>query len=139
MAWSRGELSREDLAYYAGQYYQQEGRFSRFVSAVHSNCPELAARQALIENLRDEDCGTENHPELWLRFAESVGAAREMVKTADVSPKTRACVEAFEASRADRGWPAWPLCTLTRRSSRRWPRRRWKDSINFTGSTRKTP
>ncbi len=97
MAWTRGELSREDLAYYAGQYYQQEGRFSRFVSAVHSNCPELAARQALIENLRDEDCGAENHPELWLRFAEAVGAAREMVKTADVSPKTRACVEAFEA------------------------------------------
>ena len=40
-AWTMGTLTREDLAHYAQQYYQQEARFPRYLSAVHSNCPEL--------------------------------------------------------------------------------------------------
>ena len=36
-AWTMGSLTREDLAYYAEQYYQQESNFPRYVSAVHSN------------------------------------------------------------------------------------------------------
>ena len=50
-AWTMGTLTRDDLAYYAQQYFQQEARFPRFVSAVHSNCPEIKTRQMLLENL----------------------------------------------------------------------------------------
>ena len=94
-AWTMGTLTREDLAVYAQQYYQQESRFPRYVSAVHSNCPELKVRQVLLDNLTHEEAGPENHPELWLRFAESVGASRASVKNAEMLPQTKACVEAF--------------------------------------------
>lgn len=103
-AWTRGELSREDLAHYARQYYRQESRFPRYVSAVHSNCPDAAARQALLENLNHEEQGPENHPELWLRFAETVGADRRSVAEAAAHAKTDACVEAFTGLSKDSDW-----------------------------------
>ncbi len=103
-AWTRGELTREDLAEYARQYYQQESRFPRYLSAVHSNCPQLETRQALLENLNEEEQGPENHPELWLRFAESVGASRESVLGARPHPKTAECVRAFERLSRDADW-----------------------------------
>jgi pyrroloquinoline quinone (PQQ) biosynthesis protein C len=34
---------------------------------------------ALLENLIKEERGAENYPELWLRFAETLGIARETV------------------------------------------------------------
>jgi pyrroloquinoline-quinone synthase len=101
-AWTMGTLTREDLAYYAQQYYQQEVRFPRYVSAVHSNCPELKTRQMLIENLTHEESGPENHPELWLAFAGAVGASRESVQNAEMNAGTKECVETFtRLSRAD--------------------------------------
>ena len=101
-AWTMGTLSREDLAHYAQQYYQQESRFPRYVSAVHSNCPELKARQMLIENLTHEEAGPENHPELWLAFAGAVGASRESVQNAELNEGTKRCVDAFtRLSRSD--------------------------------------
>ncbi|MBI4424253.1 MAG: CADD family putative folate metabolism protein [Elusimicrobia bacterium] len=105
-AWTRGTLSREDLAEYARQYYQQEARFSRYVSAVHANCPDLAARQALVENLTHEEQGPENHPELWLRFAESVGASRRSVTAAVGHAKTQACVAEFDRLSRGSEWLA---------------------------------
>jgi pyrroloquinoline-quinone synthase len=101
-AWTMGTLTRDDLAYYAQQYYSQEARFPRYLSAVHSNCPELDARQMLIENLTHEESGPENHPELWLAFAGAVGASRESVQNAEMNAGTKECVETFtRLSRAD--------------------------------------
>jgi pyrroloquinoline-quinone synthase len=94
-AWTMGTLTREDLAHYAQQYYQQEARFPRYVSAVHSDCPELKARQTLLDNLNHEEAGPENHPELWLRFAEAVGASRESVVGAALASQTVACMKTF--------------------------------------------
>jgi pyrroloquinoline-quinone synthase len=101
-AWTMGTLTREDLAYYAQEYYQQEARFPRYVSAVHSNCPELKTRQMLLENLTHEESGPENHPELWLRFAGAVGADRGSVQNAQMNDGTKRCVETFDRlSRGD--------------------------------------
>ena len=104
-AWTMGTLTRGDLAYYAEQYYQQEARFPRYLSAVHSNCSELNVRQELLQNLNHEEAGAENHPELWLRFGESVGASRGTVVVAAMAPETQACVETFEALCGDKRWP----------------------------------
>ena len=104
-AWNEGKLGREDLAYYATQYYQQEQRFPRYLSAVHSNCPELKTRQMLWENMGHEEAGENNHPELWLRFAESVGASRDSVENAVINEKTVACVSEFEKLARDNKWP----------------------------------
>ena len=95
-AWTMGTLTREDLAYYAQQYYQQEARFPRYVSAVHSNCPEIKPRQMLLENLTHEESGPDNHPELWLAFAGAVGASRESVINAEMNSGTKRCVKTFD-------------------------------------------
>lgn len=95
-AWTAGTLTREDLAHYARQYYAQESRFPRFVSAVHSNCPDLKTRQMLLENLNHEESGPDNHPEQWLRFAGAVGADRASVLGAKADAGTTKCVESFD-------------------------------------------
>lgn len=94
-AWQQGKLSPDDLRYYAVEYYPHVAAFPRYVSAVHSNTPELKARQTLLENLIAEEQGAENHPELWLRFAEGLGLKREDVLGAEPQPETSKCVEAF--------------------------------------------
>ncbi len=75
--WSAGRLSLERLRNYAAQYYRHVEAFPRYLSALHSRCEDLETRQALLDNLIDEERGAENHPELWLRFAEGLGASRQ--------------------------------------------------------------
>ena len=43
----------------------------------------------------DEDKGNENHPELWMRFAEGMGNTREEVKNKIAMKETRDLVETF--------------------------------------------
>src|ERR1700686_586550 len=93
--WAEGKLSRETLAEYAKQYYAHVAAFPTYVSAVHSRCDDLEVRQLLLENLIEEERGEDNHPELWLRFAEGLGASRESVLAAAPSPSTRKLVETF--------------------------------------------
>ena len=96
-AWSEGKLSNSILAEYAKQYYAHVRAFPTYVSAVHSRCEDLETRQMLLENLIEEERGVENHPELWLRFAESLGVARKDVENADLLASTRASVERLKS------------------------------------------
>jgi pyrroloquinoline-quinone synthase len=93
LAWNEGRLTREMLKDYACQYYHLEKEFPRMVSAVHSNAPDLDVRQHLLENLVDEEQGDENHPELWLRFAEALGASRQEVEETQLLPGTSRAIE----------------------------------------------
>lgn len=93
VAWTEGKLSKQILADYAKQYYAHVRAFPTYVSAVHSRCDDVELRQELLENLIEEERGTENHPELWLRFAEGLGASRDDVKSAQLLPSTAASVE----------------------------------------------
>lgn len=95
-AWSEGKLSKSVLAEYAKQYYAHVRAFPTYVSAVHSRCEDLETRQMLLENLIEEEHGDENHPELWLRFAESLEVAREDVKNAELLASTRASVASLK-------------------------------------------
>lgn len=97
VAWSEGKLSKSVLAEYAKQYYAHVRAFPTYVSAVHSNCDDLSIRQELLENLVEEERGDENHPELWLRFAESLGVTREAVKDAELLPATKASVASLKS------------------------------------------
>nr|WP_082332312.1 iron-containing redox enzyme family protein [Rickettsia conorii] len=45
------------------------------LSAIHSKCSDIQARQRLLGNLIEEQ-GEENHPELWKRFAKGLGCLR---------------------------------------------------------------
>lgn len=93
--WSAGQLNIEVLQNYAGQYFHHVNAFPRYVSRIHSNCDDLQARQVLLGNLTDEEKGDDNHPELWLRFAEGVGADRESVKNAELLEETHNLVQGF--------------------------------------------
>jgi pyrroloquinoline-quinone synthase len=90
-AWTEGRLSIEALRAYAAQYYNHVAAFPTYLSAIHSRTPDLATRQYLLENLIDEERGTDSHPELWLRFAEGLGASREEIRGAAPLPETAAC------------------------------------------------
>lgn len=95
-AWNEGKLSKEALAEYAKQYYAHVRNFPTYLSAVHSRCDDAEVRQQLLENLIEEERGGENHPELWLRFADGMGVDRDDVRGADLLPQTQASVDALQ-------------------------------------------
>lgn len=94
-AWSKGELSIETLKKYAAQYYQQVQSFPRFVSRVHTHCPEIEARKILLKNLVDEEIHGTDHPALWMQFANGLGADRNYVLHDAPLPETTAMVDAY--------------------------------------------
>ena len=94
-AWTAGTLPLERLRNYAVRYYPHVEAFPRYLSAIHSRCTNLATRQALLENLIEEERGAENHPELWLRFAEALGMSRDKVTGAAPSEAARELVDTF--------------------------------------------
>ncbi len=94
-AWTAGTLSIERLQNYAVEYYPHVAAFPRYLSAIHSRCADIATRQAILENLIEEERGAENHPELWLRFAEAIGVPRERVVDSTASPSSTALVDEF--------------------------------------------
>lgn len=87
--WSEGKLTQATLGEYAKQYYAHVAAFPVYVSSVHSRCDDISVRQMLLENLIEEERGEENHPELWLRFAEGLGVNRDEVKGAELLPSTK--------------------------------------------------
>jgi pyrroloquinoline-quinone synthase len=97
VAWTEGKLSKAVLAEYAKQYYAHVRAFPTYVSGVHSHCEDVAIRQELLENLIEEERGEENHPELWLRFAEGLGVAREDVGEAELLATTKDSVRRLRA------------------------------------------
>lgn len=103
-SWSAGTLSMAALQEYSKQYYRQVEAFPTYVSAVHANCPLLPVRQQLLENLLEEERGADNHPELWLRFAEALGVGREDVLTAAPLRETEALVSTFRTLTRERSY-----------------------------------
>ena len=102
-AWTEGRLSTGALRGYAAQYYKHVAAFPRYLSAIHAQTSDIETRQYLLENLIDEERGTENHPELWIRFAEGIGSTRGAVRGAAALPETSACDIAYREIASARG------------------------------------
>ena len=96
VAWSKGELSRETLQGYAGQYYHFESNFPRYVAAAYSHLTDARDRRVLLENLVDEEGRDPTHPALWLDFAAGIGLARTAARSAKPRPATRNLLAAYE-------------------------------------------
>lgn len=77
-AWSAGELTREDLREYALDYYQHVHAFPSYLAAFALRLNEGELRRAVLANMRDEQGGENElaHSDLWLDFAEGMGARR---------------------------------------------------------------
>jgi pyrroloquinoline-quinone synthase len=106
-AWSAGELSREDLREYALDYYQQVQAFPTYLAAFALRLNEGELRRAVLANMRDEQGGEsasgetgESHSDIWLDFAEGMGASRTGVRHQAV-PKVNRLISHFSDVASD--------------------------------------
>jgi pyrroloquinoline-quinone synthase len=84
-AWAAGELTREDLREYARHYYHHVQAFPCYLAEFALRLNESELRRAVLANMCDEKgnaggSGKDavSHSELWLDFAEGMGASRDM-------------------------------------------------------------
>ncbi len=102
LAWTRGELTKQALADYAQQYYHHVAAFPTYLSSVHANCDDQDTRKQLLNNLIDEEAGSPNHSELWLRFAQGLGLSEADVQCSEKWTETKNLVGTFRAVCRDR-------------------------------------
>ena len=94
-AWERGALTRAQLATYARVYYPHVRAFPEHLRAAAAGADDPAVRAELAANLADELSNPKPHAELWLDFAEALGADRRAVADAPPAPAARAAVATF--------------------------------------------
>jgi pyrroloquinoline-quinone synthase len=97
LAWARGELSKDALTDYSEQYYHHVAAFPTYLSAVHANCDDQATRKELLNNLIDEEAGSPNHPELWKKFAGSLGVEEAKLAQTGKQPETENLINTFRS------------------------------------------
>jgi pyrroloquinoline-quinone synthase len=94
-AWERGELTREQLATYARIYYPHVRAFPRHLEAAMAHATDEGIRAELADNLADELGNPAPHDELWVDFAEGVGADRAAVVAGGAHPAAERIVSTF--------------------------------------------
>jgi len=84
-AWAAGELTRDDLREYARHYYHHVEAFPGYLAELALRLDEGELRRAVLANMCDEKGASGGpgkdsvpHSELWLDFAEGMGARRDM-------------------------------------------------------------
>jgi pyrroloquinoline-quinone synthase len=80
-AWSEGKLTGEDLRQYAADYYHHVAAFPTCLSAFHARLEDGDLRRNVLRNLADEEIEGRAHADMWLDFAEGMGADRQGVAT----------------------------------------------------------
>jgi pyrroloquinoline-quinone synthase len=93
LAWSAGTLTRDDLAFYSTQYWHQVQAFPGYLQTLADRLPSSSARSVVLENLADER--DDDHPGLWLRWADELGVSRSDINSQAAEPETLACIESF--------------------------------------------
>jgi pyrroloquinoline-quinone synthase len=96
-AWTAGELTKEDLKFYAEQYYHQVSQFPTYLTALHSRLPEGATRRDVLANAYEEECEGVAHSALWLRFAEGIGDTESILGEKTPIPEVSELVRTFRA------------------------------------------
>src|SRR5215472_10654050 len=92
-AWAVGELTQEDLRQYAIEYFHHVAAFPDYLEIFESR-PQLESElaQAVAENRAGED----GHAELWLDFAEGMGADRARVSSEQPLAEIHDLIDAFQ-------------------------------------------
>jgi pyrroloquinoline-quinone synthase len=94
-AWTAGTLPMASLQEYARQYFHFEAAFPTFLSAIHAHCEPGETRQAILDNLWDEEHGADNHLALWLRFCDALGLDEADVHASKPNAETRDLIAGF--------------------------------------------
>jgi pyrroloquinoline-quinone synthase len=96
-AWSAGELTKEDLKFYAEQYFHQVSQFPTYLTSLHSRLPEGPIRRDVLANAYEEECDGIAHSDLWKRFAEGMGGAGSNLGKKTPVPEVNDLVKTFRA------------------------------------------
>jgi len=94
-AWTAGELTRDDLRQYATDYYHHVAAFPAYLSALHTRLEDGETRRAILRNLCEEEIAGRPHTEMWLDFAEGMGADRNVVRQQVPIEEIRALIQHF--------------------------------------------
>jgi pyrroloquinoline-quinone synthase len=96
-AMANGELSRDEVRAFAGQYFQLVDALPRFVSTVHSvtrNHP--AIRRSLLNMLVPMELNPPSIADLWLQTCAALGLFSDTVRKAEPNVATSVCLDDFE-------------------------------------------
>jgi pyrroloquinoline-quinone synthase len=102
-AWAAGTLTQEDLGFYSTQYWRQVEAFPGYLESLAQRMDEGPARASIEENLADER--DDDHPGLWVRFAEALGRSRADLEGGNVEAETASCVDAFGSATKEASVP----------------------------------
>jgi pyrroloquinoline-quinone synthase len=94
-AWSMGELTREELRAYAGDYYHHVAAFPTYLSALHSRLTDGELRRNVLRNLADEEIDGVAHSDLWLNFATGMGADAAEVRASEPVAEVKELIATF--------------------------------------------
>jgi len=92
----QGKLSREGVKRWSLQAMIVVSQFTRFISGIHSNCPDRDAQRLIAENLWEEHGLGEldrDHLSLIKRMARSLGADDREIETTEALPATAEYIE----------------------------------------------
>ena len=111
-----GGLSRAELQLWVANRYCYQQAIPIKDAAILSNCPEQSVRRAWIQRIIDHDGhkGSEGGLEAWLRLAEAMGVARDVVLSETwVLPGVRFAVDAYVQFCRTRPWLEAVAASLT--------------------------
>lgn len=99
-AWSKGELTRDELREYASEYWHHVSAFPTYLSALHARLEDAPLRRTVLENLADEEGlpAGRPHSDLWMDFAEGMGAETSAVRGRTLQPETASLIAHFRAA-----------------------------------------
>jgi pyrroloquinoline-quinone synthase len=117
-AWSKGELTRDELREYASEYWHHVSAFPTYLSALHARLEDAPLRRTVLENLADEEGlpAGRPHSDLWMDFAAGMGADDASVRNRALQPETSALIAHFHD--AMQGAPSSALAALYSYESR---------------------
>jgi len=96
-AWSEGKLTSDDLREYSAEYYHHVAAFPTYLSAFHARLEDGELRRAVLRNLADEEIEGRAHADLWLDFANGMGASSEDVRSRQPIPEIGALIQHFRS------------------------------------------
>jgi pyrroloquinoline-quinone synthase len=102
VAWSKGQLGKDDLRAYAQQYFHQVAAFPEYLETFENRSQSYspALSQVVAQNRAEEE-GADSpdgraHAEMWLDFAEGMGAERATVGATAPLPEVENLVSTFQ-------------------------------------------
>jgi pyrroloquinoline-quinone synthase len=117
-AWSKGELTHDELREYASEYWHHVSAFPTYLSALHARLEDAPLRRTVLANLADEEGlpAGRAHSDLWMDFATGMGANSADIRGRQLQPETVALIAHFrDAMQAS---PASALASLYAYESR---------------------